>query len=52
MLKSKSSPKKDMGHLYKATNHVRGMLIVIWLTQIAYIVYTEWHNIPTSILGV
>jgi len=44
--------KKEISHLYKATNHVRGMLIIIWLTLVAYIAYTEWHNIPTSILGV
>jgi len=42
MLKQKKpTPKKDMGHLYKATNHVRGMLIVIWLTLVAYIIYVE-----------
>ena len=42
MLKKKAQPKKDMGHLYKATNHVRGMLILIWLTMITYIMYVEF----------
>ena len=52
MLRSKIKPKKDINALYKLTRHVRGLLVVIWLTLVAYIVYTEWYNVPLSVLGV
>jgi hypothetical protein len=47
MLKMKAKPKKDMGHLYKATNHVRGLLVLIWLTLVTYIVYVEYCKTVT-----
>ena len=50
MLKMKAKPKKDMGHLYKATNHVRGMLVLIWLTIVGYIVYVECYKDLLTIL--
>ena len=38
----KPLPQKDMRDLYKATNHVRYTLVLIWLTMITYIMYVEF----------
>jgi len=49
MLKSKKAPLKTDTRLYK---QIRNVLVLIWLTLVAYIVYTEWYNLPLSVLGV
>lgn len=39
---AKPLPKKDMNHLYKITQSLRNVVVLMWATFIAYIVYVEF----------
>ena len=39
---AKSLPKKDMNHLYKITQSLRNVAILMWATFVAYVVYVEF----------
>jgi hypothetical protein len=45
----KQLPKKDMNHLYKITQSLRNVGVLIWATLVAHIIYveflTDWWNL-------
>ena len=47
---AKSLPKKDMNHLYKITQSLRNVAILMWATFVAYVLYVEFVKDLVTIL--